>query len=305
MATSRSTPKGLPRPRGDRPRQFVYGSDARSAPPPTRGSTRVNHIHIGEGRGSPAHAGIDPCSTRSARAMRWLPRPRGDRPGKRSRVEFTHQAPPPTRGSTLAGVGAAGHAHGSPAHAGIDPPRRPSRAAPSRLPRPRGDRPAIDRLTGLSMEAPPPTRGSTLRENWIKEFKKGSPAHAGIDPRSNTRSERCLWLPRPRGDRPFVHHETALRAYGSPAHAGIDPARSRPASFAGRLPRPRGDRPPSKRSLQMLWRGDLGEKCATIWMRIWCRGGYDDCGVGRRAQVLSQVDCRGASVGSGVGGCGE
>jgi hypothetical protein len=36
--------------------------------------------------------------------------------------------------------------------------------------------------------------------------------------------------------------------------------------------------------LRGLWRDNLDEKRATIWMRIWCRGGGDDRGIVCRAQ---------------------
>jgi hypothetical protein len=50
-------------------------------------------------------------------------------------------APPHTRGSTRGGTDQRPQADGSPAHAGIDPAPTPSKAAPNRLPRTRGDRP--------------------------------------------------------------------------------------------------------------------------------------------------------------------
>ena len=33
-----------------------------------------------------------------------------------------------------------------------------------------------------------------------------------------------------------------------------------------------------------MWRDNLDERRATIWMRIWCRSGRDDRGIDCRAQ---------------------
>jgi hypothetical protein len=43
-------------------------------------------------------------------------------------------------------------------------------------------------------------------------------------------------------------------------------------------------------------RDNLGERRATIWMRIRCRGDVDIRVVDCRAQGLFDVDCRGASI---------
>lgn len=48
---------------------------------------------------------------------------------------------------------------------------------------------------------------------------------------------------------------------------------------------------------------NLDERRATIWMRIWCRGGGDDRGIDCRAQEALWVDCRGASISADIGGC--
>ena len=48
--------------------------------------------------GSPAHAGIDPLMKSLPLIGRWLPRPRGDRPGDKMLFIFQEGAPPPTRG---------------------------------------------------------------------------------------------------------------------------------------------------------------------------------------------------------------
>src|SRR5438309_2264971 len=91
------------------------------APPPTRGSTLEFHVAGAGHRGSPAHAGIDPTTPSPSGRRRWLPRPRGDRPGVRPVLALISAAPPPTRGSTLLATYASLADDGSPAHAGIDP----------------------------------------------------------------------------------------------------------------------------------------------------------------------------------------
>ena len=93
--------------------------------------------------------------------------------------------------------------------------------------------------------------------------RRGSPAHAGIDPSVVVNQGDTTGLPRPRGDRPptarptstprrappptrgSTHRAPGPRVHprGSPAHAGIDPARAIRRRRSGWLPRPRGDRP--------------------------------------------------------------
>ena len=53
-------PGRLPRPRGDGPQVGAYTKYAQTAPPPTRGWTRLMFTNTGDTVGSPAHAGMDP-----------------------------------------------------------------------------------------------------------------------------------------------------------------------------------------------------------------------------------------------------
>ena len=131
----------LPRTRGDRPLIVMRGLGVEEAPPHTRGSTREEHHRRRRGRGSPAHAGIDPTPRWTPRAASRLPRTRGDRPTSVELVAARVVAPPHTRGSTLWRDRLAREPRGSPAHAGIDPTQAPTRAHATRLPRTRGDRP--------------------------------------------------------------------------------------------------------------------------------------------------------------------
>ena len=253
----------LPRTRGDRPRDDETPRPAAVAPPHTRGSTRRELGRAGAVVGSPAHAGIDPSSTRVRRSRTWLPRTRGDRPTTDPAVTLAVGAPPHTRGSTPARSEGRRGAAGSPAHAGIDPLASPLAELRPGLPRTRGDRPAFAAPARLSQSAPPHTRGSTRPTFSRRRPSPGSPAHAGIDPRGRLLSPAAVGLPRTRGDRPVADAvdealdtapphtrgstlqplEERGEAPGSPAHAGIDPARRSPGRARRRLPRTRGDRP--------------------------------------------------------------
>ena len=111
--------------------------------------------------------------------------------------------------------------------------------------------------------APPLARGSTPLRGLTGRPRPGSPARAGIDPRSPGPPRRRARLPRSRGDRPercdrsrrrsgappLARGSTralelvAERLWGSPARAGIDPRLRGDGSGGPGLPRSRGDRP--------------------------------------------------------------
>ena len=173
----------LPRPRGDRPWKSPPALLLGLAPPPTRGSTHELPRRHARRRGSPAHAGIDPHHWATAAIRGGLPRPRGDRPYSKPKPDDPCQAPPPTRGSTRHTRIGLGSVRGSPAHAGIDPHHRAVQPLARWLPRPRGDRPFLIAPDADLTPAPPPTRGSTHDRRAVAECDRGSPAHAGIDPR--------------------------------------------------------------------------------------------------------------------------
>ena len=73
---------------------------------------------------------------------------------------------------------------------------------PRRLPRMRGDRPAIFLSVALIGQATPHARGSTADEKEAPPNRSGYPACAGIDLVSPFSTLRTSWLPRMRGDRP-------------------------------------------------------------------------------------------------------
>ncbi len=110
---------GLPRQRGDRPYLRDVMWDAIGAPPPARGSPPAAALRARDAAGSPARAGIAPCSFAHCGQMRWLavcagiaptsatsaaprrrlPRLRGDRPqsAKSSAVSLPQSHDPADR----------------------------------------------------------------------------------------------------------------------------------------------------------------------------------------------------------------
>ena len=256
----------LPRPRGDGPRPCFQATCRPKASPPTRGWTVGRGQPVGLGGGFPAHAGMDPCRRSAGARWPWLPRPRGDGPASYGLSFSTTRASPPTRGWTLRGHGGVLGLLGFPAHAGMDPWPRSGLAPRPRLPRPRGDGPALHRAPWCNQAASPPTRGWTCRRGCERWVATGFPAHAGMDPCRSSGPNTTHRLPRPRGDgphsplsltgRPSASPPTrgwtpAARAVhrhpgGFPAHAGMDPPPRTPTPTSSRLPRPRGDGPPAR-----------------------------------------------------------
>ena len=159
-------------------------------------------------------------------------------------------------------------ARGFPAHAGMDPVQTKGKSQPSRLPRTRGDGPALPWAAVVPRAASPHTRGWTPRTIVARRSYYGFPAHAGMDPTRGRRSASPGRLPRTRGDGPYrlAPHQTLLSASphtrgwtprrarqclcdrGFPAHAGMDPL-PRPSRRCCRwLPRTRGDGPRARRT---------------------------------------------------------
>ncbi len=153
--------------------------------------------------------------------------------------------------------------HAFPARAGINrTPPRPSTCS-TRVPRPRGDQPAIpddvERLTARS----PPARGSTDAAVDRPPLGEAFPARAGINRFSRPTSSLESSVPRPRGDQPAwqlprqrgttrsppARGSTAFRrllratARAFPARAGINRRYGRGGPHIRRVPRPRGDQP--------------------------------------------------------------
>ena len=199
--------------------------------------------------GFPAHAGMDPGSSRSRRTPARLPRTRGDGPSSSTSGPNPDAASPHTRGWTHPPSAPGPLARGFPAHAGMDPADRRDHRRADRLPRTRGDGPLQNSANARDTEASPHTRGWTRGADGAVACGEGFPAHAGMDPAPSRAAGSRGGLPRTRGDgprsgpgfgreRPASPHTrgwTRLvprpghRAAGFPAHAGMDPvdARSR------------------------------------------------------------------------------
>ncbi len=202
LVTSCRACSGLPRSRGDGPRTRRDAGRARRAPPLTRGWTQSITIPRAAGRGSPAHAGMDPRSSSTGRHETRLPRSRGDGPWRAQAGGVVVRAPPLTRGWTHLAQLAELAIRGSPAHAGMDPAKQWSRLHLDGLPRSRGDGPTASSYAFGGVSAPPLTRGWTLHGLHGARVLAGSPAHAGMDPASAACSLSSARLPRSRGDGP-------------------------------------------------------------------------------------------------------
>ncbi len=179
---ARSPRPRLPRTRGDRPHVLPSSPETRAAAPHTRGSTLFQPQGARGPHGCPAHAGIDPIGLLCSVPECWLPRTRGDRPNVGFISSTEAMAAPHTRGSTATPTRSSRASTGCPAHAGIDPCTASCVSSSTRLPRTRGDRPAVAAKESPKSAAAPHTRGSTpARDDQARE-RPGCPAHAGIDP---------------------------------------------------------------------------------------------------------------------------
>ena len=116
----------FPRTRGDGPVQMADALRLRAVSPHTRGWTLRGVLAGLMQPGFPAHAGMDPRTTRSRAWATGFPRTRGDGPeGSRARSS-TSPVSPHTRGWTRHCQRAAWACGGFPAHAGMDRCRRVS-----------------------------------------------------------------------------------------------------------------------------------------------------------------------------------
>ncbi len=196
----------LPRAGGDGPGEEHSPREEHVAPPRRRGWTRGAGLGHGDGGGSPAQAGMDPACKQSRRCRNRLPRAGGDGPIEASSTITHRPAPPRRRGWTHCVGRAALRDLGSPAQAGMDPPRpRAARAAP-RLPRAGGDGPRTKRAGMAAERAPPRRRGWTRGSARVPDGGRGSPAQAGMDPRTGATSSATSRLPRAGGDGPYPSH---------------------------------------------------------------------------------------------------
>ena len=253
----------LPRTRGDGPMVTNPSTPRRVAPPHTRGWSLRRTERPEFGRGSPAHAGMVPLSQRVQNVFLRLPRTRGDGPDGRLAGKIERKAPPHTRGWSQRHRDCSRRSDGSPAHAGMVPREGPAGLRGRGLPRTRGDGPRSFFVRLRATWAPPHTRGWSLHPQAAIALGFGSPAHAGMVPRTRRPRADTDRLPRTRGDGPLRLRCSGFmpaapphtrgwslrvrarhaRPSGSPAHAGMVPPSDRAPRWRARLPRTRGDGP--------------------------------------------------------------
>ncbi len=206
---------------------------------------------------------MDPGSSGyDARGPR-LPRAGGDGPLLPPSRAMSPMAPPRRRGWTRTRDQGTAPPLGSPAQAGMDPPRLVPPAPRVGLPRAGGDGPLPSSWGSSTDEAPPRRRGWTPPRSRSRRSLRGSPAQAGMDPRPSRASAPRPWLPRAGGDGPHAGVAGApgrpapprrrgwtrpkarplVGCGGSPAQAGMDPSPRAPGCRPRRLPRAGGDGP--------------------------------------------------------------
>ena len=173
----------LPRARGDGPpRKGHLAMDARASPR-SRGWTPVALCYRPDDLGFPALAGMDPCRLVSRRGASGLPRARGDGPPTGTDGDDLNRASPRSRGWTQAPAPLAPQDAGFPALAGMDPQDGAARGSCRRLPRARGDGPAMRVSASVRSQASPRSRGWTPGPPPADVPVDGFPALAGMDPR--------------------------------------------------------------------------------------------------------------------------
>ena len=242
-ASGPTTPRRLPRTRGDGPSCTSPSAHPVRASPHTRGWTPRRRGGGKEGDGFPAHAGMDPRRRARSPTRRWLPRTRGDGPRAGSRPTTSRTASPHTRGWTPVLEADRPPVAGFPAHAGMDRATTTTTAPATRLPRTRGDGPGLVPELASALGASPHTRGWTVAQGVADTGDPGFPAHAGMDPGHQGKRVGQDGLPRTRGDGPGrgrpcrslrrasphtrgwtrVPRLDPLAFLGFPAHAGMDP----------------------------------------------------------------------------------
>ena len=129
---------------------------------------------------------------------------RGDRPFILDGLVQAGMATPHARGSTEEIERATKAEAGYPACAGIDLLKKDDWLQLRGLPRMRGDRPHHQGVLPVLQGATPHARGSTLTPMEISRGVHGYPACAGIDLFSYAILFVFRWLPRMRGDRPYL-----------------------------------------------------------------------------------------------------
>ena len=172
--------------RGDGPAGPPVPVPTRKAPPHARGWTLQRPQRVRQGQGSPACAGMDPCSSSPRTHSPGLPRMRGDGPRPVVGSAVDGVAPPHARGWTPRSADRQASDRGSPACAGMDPVGEVAPHHRGWLPRMRGDGPPDRTRNFVHLGAPPHARGWTLPCRRADFVTSGSRACAG-----RSFDERC------------------------------------------------------------------------------------------------------------------
>jgi len=178
------------------------GSGFCKSTPHARGSTHTPPCRRKPENVYPACAGIHP-GIEGCKLRGWcLPRMRGDPPLEANETIYDALSTPHARGSTRPTVVWTAAVCVYPACAGIHPTRGARRLRPTRLPRMRGDPPALKRHKAKVRTSTPHARGSTAFIMIPRKNGKVYPACAGIHLRGKPRTPKTAGLPRMRGDPP-------------------------------------------------------------------------------------------------------
>ncbi len=188
--------------------------------PRTRGSTVYSPVTTLTAWGFPAHAGINRLTSPPPHPTSGVPRARGDQPAPGLYPGDRPRGSPRTRGSTGTARRKVSKCAGFPAHAGINRCSMPSRNAPSRVPRARGDQPWFRQIFPGAKLGSPRTRGSTAGSCLSHRYPGGFPAHAGINRMHRRACPVSRRVPRARGDQPAFTMMSPWHGMGSPRTRG-------------------------------------------------------------------------------------
>ena len=178
------TMAGFPRTRGDGPRDGRGERHLPPVPPHPRGwSHLLAGVPVIE-QGSPAPAGMVPTECRPCPARQRFPRTRGDGPIVDPGGPLTIAVPPHPRGWSRRTNVIADEPRGSPAPAGMVPSDTARHWRYGRFPRTRGDGPQTSATGAPPVAVPPHPRGWSISSSLLEAALTGSPAPAGMVPRS-------------------------------------------------------------------------------------------------------------------------